>query len=150
VARLVTLSRGERGRGHDHLGFARRWALCRPGDPYPARARLVLAPLVRRLEGWGLPNAFAVPAVIVVLLAALFGGATVAGREVTQLLEEVPQHEANLREKARFLHFELGRRGVGEGAAATPRSVEQEITDKGKQRAGTIVHDRALPHRGAP
>jgi predicted PurR-regulated permease PerM len=40
----------------------------------------VLAPLVRRLEGWGLPNAFAVPAVIVVLLAALFGGATVAGR----------------------------------------------------------------------
>jgi hypothetical protein len=62
-----------------------------------------------------LPNAFAVPAVIVVLLAALFGGATVAGREVTQLFEEVPQHEANLREKARFLHFELARRGVGKG-----------------------------------
>jgi hypothetical protein len=99
--------------------------------------RLVLAPLVRRLEGWGLPNAFAVPAVIVVLLAALFGGATVAGREVTQLLEEVPQHEANLREKARFLHFELGRRGVGEGAAATPRSVEQEITDP-KENSGPV------------
>jgi predicted PurR-regulated permease PerM len=75
----------------------------------------VLAPLVRRLEGWGLPNAFAVPAIIIMLLAALFGGATVAGHEVTQLLKEVPQHETNLRDKARFLHSnwecpELGKR----------------------------------------
>jgi predicted PurR-regulated permease PerM len=84
----------------------------------------VLAPLVRRLEGWGLPNAFAVPAVIIILLAALFGGATVAGREVTQLLKEVPQHEANLRDKARFLHFELGTPGIWQKAAATLLSVE--------------------------
>src|SRR5215813_9364625 len=67
----------------------------------------VLAPLVRRLEILGLPNGLAVPAVIVVLLAVLFGGATIAGREVAQLLEDIPKHETNLREKARFLHFEL-------------------------------------------
>src|ERR1700733_6940716 len=76
----------------------------------------VLAPLVRRLEGWGLPNAFAVPAVIIMLLVALFGGATVAGHEVTQLLKEVPQHETNLRDKARFLHFELGTPGTWQKA----------------------------------
>ena len=97
----------------------------------------VLAPLVRRLEGWGLPNAFAVPAVIIILLAALFGGATVAGREVTQLLKEVPQHEANLRDKARFLHFELGTPGIWQNAAATLRSVEQEIADP-KENGGPL------------
>jgi predicted PurR-regulated permease PerM len=89
----------------------------------------VLAPLVRRLESWGLPNGLAVPAVIVVLLAALFGGATITGRELAQLLEEVPKHETNLREKARFLHFQLGTQGIWQRAAATLRSVEQEVTD---------------------
>jgi hypothetical protein len=46
-----------------------------------------------------------------------------------QLLEQLPTHEANLREKARFLHLELGSPGVWQRAAATLRSVEQEITD---------------------
>ena len=89
----------------------------------------MLAPLVRRLESWGLPNGLAVAAVIAVLLAALFGGATIAGREVAQLLEELPKHEANLRDKARYLHFELGSPGIWQKAAATLRSVEQEIVD---------------------
>ncbi len=89
----------------------------------------VLAPLVRRLEGFGLPNGLAVGLVITALLAALFGGGTVAGREVAQLLEELPKHEANLRDKARYLHFELGAPGIWQKAAATLRSVEQEIVD---------------------
>jgi predicted PurR-regulated permease PerM len=89
----------------------------------------VLAPLVLRLEGWGIPKGLAVATVIVVLLAVLFGGAAVAGREVAQLLEALPKHEANLRDKARFVHFELGTPGIWQRAAATMRSVEQEITD---------------------
>ncbi len=89
----------------------------------------VLAPLVRRLESLGFPNGLAVAVVIVTLLAALFGGGTIAGREVAQLLEELPKHEANLRDKARFLHFELGAPGIWQKAAATLRSVEQEIVD---------------------
>ncbi len=89
----------------------------------------VLAPLVRRLESFGLPNGLAVAIVIAALLATLFGGATIAGRQVAQLLEEVPKHEANLRDKARFLHFELAAPGIWQKAAATLRSVEQEIVD---------------------
>jgi predicted PurR-regulated permease PerM len=89
----------------------------------------VLAPLVRRLEGFGLPNGLAVAVVIAALLGALFGGGTIAGREVAQLLEELPKHEANLRDKARFLHFELGAPGIWQRAASTLRSVEQEIVD---------------------
>jgi predicted PurR-regulated permease PerM len=89
----------------------------------------VLAPLVRRLESFALPNGLAVAIVIAALLAALFGGATIAGREVAQLLEELPKHEANLRDKARFLHFEVGAPGIWQKAATTLRSVEQEIVD---------------------
>jgi predicted PurR-regulated permease PerM len=89
----------------------------------------VLAPLVRRLESWGSPTGLAVAAVIALLLAALFGGATIGGREVAQLLQEIPKHEANLRDKARYLHFELGSPGIWQKAAATLRSVEQEIVD---------------------
>jgi predicted PurR-regulated permease PerM len=89
----------------------------------------VLAPLVRRLESFALPNGLAVAIVIAALLAALFGGVTIAGREVAQLLEELPKHEANLREKARFLHFEVGAPGIWQKAATTLRSVEQEIVD---------------------
>jgi predicted PurR-regulated permease PerM len=89
----------------------------------------MLAPSVRRFENWGLPNGASVAIVIAVLLAALVGGITVASREVAQLLEEVPKHEANLRNKARFVHFEFGTGGVWQRAAATLRSVEQEVSD---------------------
>jgi predicted PurR-regulated permease PerM len=85
--------------------------------------------VLRRLEGWGIPNGLAVATVIPLLLGVLFGGATIAGREMGQLLEALPKHEANLRDKARFLHFELGAPGIWQRAAATLRSVEQEITD---------------------
>jgi predicted PurR-regulated permease PerM len=56
-------------------------------------------------------------------------GATVAGRQVAQLLEELPTHEANLRDKARFVHLEFGGPGIWQRAAATIRSVEQEVRD---------------------
>jgi predicted PurR-regulated permease PerM len=108
----------------------------------------VLTPLVRRLESWGFPNGLAVAVVIATLLAALFGGATVAGREVAQLLEELPKHEANLRDKARFLHFELGTPGIWQKAAATLRSVEQEIVDP--QESGKPVQVQVAQNSEPP
>jgi predicted PurR-regulated permease PerM len=89
----------------------------------------VLAPLVRRLEHWGVPSAISVTIVVVVLLGVIFAGATIAGRQLTQLLEELPAHEENLRDKARFVHFELGGAGVWQRAAATLRSIEEEVRD---------------------
>src|SRR5271163_2054827 len=72
----------------------------------------VLAPLVRRLTDGGLPNGLAVAVVIALGLGLLFGGAAVVGRQLTQLLEDLPTHEANLRDKAQFVHFELGGAGI--------------------------------------
>jgi predicted PurR-regulated permease PerM len=89
----------------------------------------VLAPLVRRLVRWGWPHGAAVALVVAVLLGALFAGATVTGGQVTQLLEELPRHEANLRDKARFVQLELGGSGIWQRAAATIRNIEQEVRD---------------------
>jgi len=89
----------------------------------------VLAPLVRRLTNWGLPNGLSVGLVIILLLGSLFAGATVVGRQLTQLLEDLPTHEANLRDKARFVHFELGGAGIWQRAAATVRRIDEEVRD---------------------
>jgi predicted PurR-regulated permease PerM len=89
----------------------------------------VLAPLVRRLDHWGLPNGLSVALVVTVLLGIVVAGVTVTGRQVAQLLEELPTHEANLRDKARFVHLEFGGPGIWQRAAATIRSVEQEVRD---------------------
>jgi predicted PurR-regulated permease PerM len=89
----------------------------------------VLAPLVHRLTNWGLPNGLSVALVIVLLLSSLFAGATVVGRQLTQLLEDLPAHEANLRDKARFVHFEFGGTGTWQRAVATVRRIEEEVRD---------------------
>jgi len=90
----------------------------------------ILAPLVRRLDHWGLPHGASVALVVAVLLGALFAGATFVGGQMTQLVEELPRHEANLRNKARLVHLQLlGGSGVWQQAAATIRNIEQEVRD---------------------
>ncbi len=52
----------------------------------------VLAPLVRGPTNWGLPNGLSVTLVIVLLLGSLSAGGMVVGRQLTQLLEDLPTH----------------------------------------------------------
>jgi predicted PurR-regulated permease PerM len=89
----------------------------------------ILAPLLRRLTDWGMPRGLAVAVVIAAMVAALAGGITLAGREVAQLVEEVPRHESTLRDKARFMHSLFGTPGIWQRAAETLRNVEQEVRD---------------------
>jgi predicted PurR-regulated permease PerM len=89
----------------------------------------VLAPLVRRLELWRIPNAISVAVVMLLLVSGLVAGGAVAGRQLTQLLEELPTHEANLRVKARYVHGLVGGAGVWQRAADTLRSIEEEVRD---------------------
>src|SRR5215467_3468132 len=89
----------------------------------------ILFPLVRRLINWGVPQGLAVTFVVTVLIAIVLGGITFAGHQVAQLLEEVPQHEPNLREKARHVHSLLGGTGIWQRAIETLRNVEQEVHD---------------------
>ena len=89
----------------------------------------VLSPLVRRLVDWHVPHGVSVALVLAILIGLLVGGGTIAGREVTQLLEDLPKHETNLRDKARLLHDEFGGSGVWQRAAATIKSIEAEVRD---------------------
>ena len=89
----------------------------------------ILAPLVRRLEHAGLPNGLSVALVIAVLVGSLVAGATLVGQQVTQLLEDLPRHETNLRDKVRYLQFELGGSGVWQRASATISRIEEEVRD---------------------
>lgn len=89
----------------------------------------ILFPPVRRLINWGIPQGLAVTLVVTVLIAAVLGGITFAGHQVAQLLEEVPRHETNLREKARHVHSVLGGTGIWQRAIDTLRNVEQEVHD---------------------
>ena len=109
----------------------------------------ILAPLVRRLDHWGLPHGASVALVVAVLLGALFAGATFVGGQMTQLVEELPRHEANLRNKARLVHLQLlGGSGVWQQAAATIRNIEQEVRDpqaESKPIKIEVAQDSDLP-----
>jgi len=89
----------------------------------------ILFPLVRRLSDWGFPQGLAVALVMSALVGTLLGSLTLAGREVGHLLEEVPRHESNLREKARHVHSFIGGTGVWQRAIDTLQRVEQEVRD---------------------
>jgi predicted PurR-regulated permease PerM len=89
----------------------------------------ILAPLLRRLVDWGVPRGLAVALVIFAVVAGLTGGITLAGREVAQLVEDVPRYETTLRDKARFMHSLFGTPGIWQRAAETLRNVEQEVRD---------------------
>src|SRR5256885_195447 len=89
----------------------------------------VLAPLVRKLEHAGVPHGLSVALVIAVLVGGLFAGGPLVGHQGTQLLEDLPRHETNLRDKARFVQFELGSSGVWQRASATIRRIEEEVRD---------------------
>ena len=89
----------------------------------------ILAPLLRRLTDWRVPHGLAVALVITGVVAALGSGITLAGREVAQLVEDLPRYESTLRDKARFMHSLFGTPGIWQRAADTLRSVEQELRD---------------------
>ena len=87
----------------------------------------ILAPLLRRLTDWGVPRGLAVAVVITAVVSAVTAGATLAGREAAQLVEDVPRYESTLRDKARFMHSMFGTPGIWQRAVETLRNVEQEV-----------------------
>jgi predicted PurR-regulated permease PerM len=89
----------------------------------------ILFPLVRRLSDWGFPQGLAAALVMIALVVALLGSLTLAGREVGHLLEEVPRHESNLRQKARYMYSFTGGTGVWQHVIDTLQRVEQEVRD---------------------
>jgi predicted PurR-regulated permease PerM len=94
---------------------------------------LVLAPLLRRLIGWRVPRGVAVAFIIFGVVAGLAIVVTLAGRQVAQLVEEVPSYEQTLRNKTALIHSWVGGPGIWQRALATLRNVAEEVRDPGNE-----------------
>ena len=97
----------------------------------------VLTPLVKRLRSWHVPS---VPSVLV---AVLFSIAIIAllgwtiGIQVTQLAEDLPKYETNLRTKIRALSTGSLSSGPLERAASTLKKLQSDIEKPGSFETST-------------
>ena len=86
----------------------------------------VLAPVVRRLEGWRVPRAGAVIGVAAFAFLTIFAVGGVIATQVAQLASELPRYEANMRSKIQSFR----------GTAATTSTLERAadvLQDLGKE-----------------
>ena len=91
----------------------------------------ILSPLIRRLRGWGL---WRVPSVIITVLFAIAVIAALGSTivlQVTQLAEELPKYETNLRTKIRALGAGSLMSSSLERASDTLKDLQSEITKSG-------------------
>ena len=86
----------------------------------------VLAPVVRRLEGWRVPRTGAVIGVAALAFLTIFAVGGVIATQVAQLASELPRYEANMRSKIQSFR----------GTAATTSTLERAadvLQDLGKE-----------------
>jgi predicted PurR-regulated permease PerM len=95
----------------------------------------ILAPLIRRLRAWGL---WRTPAVVLTVVAAitLIGalGSTMIF-QITELAEDLPKYQTNLRAKVRALGGGALTSGAMDRASDTLRDLQEEISKPGPASA---------------
>ena len=99
----------------------------------------ILAPVIRRLRGLGLWNAPAVIITVALAIVALGGLGYIIALQVTQLAEDLPKYESNLRAKVRALSGSPMASGTMDRAAETLRDLQEEITKPTAPTAGARV-----------
>jgi predicted PurR-regulated permease PerM len=93
----------------------------------------ILSPLIRRLRNWGLWRVPSVVLTVLLTVGALAGLGTIIARQITQLAEELPGYETNLRAKIRTLGTGGLTSKVLERATGTLKDLQEEITRAGPQ-----------------
>src|SRR6476469_10978969 len=91
----------------------------------------ILSPLIRRLRQWGVGR---IPSVVLAVLFALgtIGAlSAIIGLQVTQLAQDLPTYETNLRNKIRTLGAGKLTSGALDRASGTLRDLQEEITKAG-------------------
>jgi predicted PurR-regulated permease PerM len=97
----------------------------------------ILAPLIRRLRGWGL---WRIPSVILTVLFAICVIAALGSTivfQVAQLAEELPKYESNLRAKIRSIGGGSLMSSSLERATDTLKDLQNEISKTGSSAAST-------------
>src|SRR3954447_12337341 len=108
----------------------------------------LLAPLVRRLQGWRVPRALAV--MFAVLAAVMVAGslATMVTIEVGQLVNDLPRYQATLGNKIHHVRDAVAGRGVLKNASSMLKTLDRELNqDSNEPPAKETLKDgdRASP-----
>jgi len=88
----------------------------------------ILSPLIRRLRHWGVWRVPSVVLTVLFALAVLSALGTVIALQITQLAEDLPTYETNLRTKIRALGGGKLTSGALERASGTLKDLQEEIT----------------------
>jgi predicted PurR-regulated permease PerM len=88
----------------------------------------ILSPLIRRLRQWGVWRVPSVVLAVVFTLAVLGVLGTIIAVQITQLAEELPTYETNLRTKIRALGTGRLTSGALERASGTLKDLQEEIS----------------------
>jgi predicted PurR-regulated permease PerM len=95
----------------------------------------ILAPLIRRLRRWGLWRAPAVILTVLLAIAVIGGLGSIIAVQITQLAEELPKYESNLRNKIRVVSGTPFASSALERASGTLRDLQEEIAKQGPTAA---------------
>jgi len=95
----------------------------------------ILSPLIRRLRHWGLWRVPSVVLTVLFALALLSALGAVIALQITQLAEDLPTYETNLRTKIRALGAGSLTSGALERASGTLKDLQEEITKAGPAAA---------------
>jgi predicted PurR-regulated permease PerM len=88
----------------------------------------ILSPLIRRLRHWGVWRVPSVVLTVLFALALLSALGAVIALQITQLAEDLPTYETNLRTKIRALGGGKLTSGALERASGTLKDLQEEIT----------------------
>jgi predicted PurR-regulated permease PerM len=88
----------------------------------------ILSPLIRRLRHWGVWRVPSVVLAVLFALAVLSALGAVIALQITQLAEDLPTYETNLRTKIRTLGGGKWTSGALERASGTLKDLQEEIT----------------------
>ena len=110
----------------------------------------ILSPVIRRLRRWGLWRIPAVALTVASAIALIGVLSTTIVMQITQLAEDLPKYEANLRTKVRALSGAPLTSGVLDRASGTLRDLQNEINPWPEASvAGGSAATRAQGTRGA-
>jgi predicted PurR-regulated permease PerM len=101
----------------------------------------ILSPLIRRLRQWGVWRVPSVVLAVVFSLGVLGALGAIIAIQITQLAEELPTYETNLRAKIRTLGTGKLTSGALERASGTLKDLQEEISKAG---AGTAPAQKPM------
>jgi predicted PurR-regulated permease PerM len=106
---------------------------------------LLLAPCVKALQKLRIPKTAAIISTVCIAFAILFGLTAVLATSLTNLADDLPRYESNLREKAHSLKLATSGGDTIEKAANVLRDLQAELQQPQQSTLANYTSDRPIP-----